>query len=254
MSSAYVKPAAIPSDMGGSIVQVDSRLRGVFQLLEMAQLSPGQSILDVGMGSGQLSMRFAEKGLRVTGTGLEMESYSTDLAKLQALGVRTVSCYADSMPFEDVSFDIVVMSHVLEHCPNQALALSEAKRVLKNGGQLLVFVPPYTSAICSGHVSIGWNVGQLMYVLLLAGFSVKEGSFIEWSGSVCGFVTKCDGLKLPALRGATAATFKSFHALDFCHSKSRALMALTMGSVAKWGGGQRRAHFSSVDTDGGVPA
>jgi SAM-dependent methyltransferase len=201
MSSAYVKPAAIPSDMGGSIVQVDSRLRGVLQLLEKAPLAPGQSVLDVGMGSGQLSTWLAEKGLRVTGTGLEMESYSTDLAKLQALGVQTVSCYADSMPFEDASFDIVVMSHVLEHCPNQALALSEAKRVLKDSGQLLVFVPPYTSAICAGHVSIGWNVGQLIYVLLLAGFSVKDGSFIEWSGSVCGFVAKCNGMKLPALRG-----------------------------------------------------
>jgi SAM-dependent methyltransferase len=201
MSSQYRRPAAIPPNMGGSCEEIDARLAKVIQLLETAPIVPGQSVLDVGMGSGQLSMWLAQKGLRVTGTGLELDSYLTDPARLSDLGVKTVPCSADSMPFNDASFDVVVMSHVLEHCPNQALALAEVRRVLRNGGHLIVLVPAYTNAVCSGHVSTGWNVGQLLYVLLLAGFCVQDGSFIEWCSNVCAFVTKREGMSLPALRG-----------------------------------------------------
>lgn len=35
------------------------------------------------------------------------------------------------------------------------------------------------------HISIGWNVGQLMYVLLLNGFDVAAGRFIEHGYNVC---------------------------------------------------------------------
>ena len=94
------------------------------------------------------------------------------------------------------------MSHILEHCPNVELALREVRRVLKEGGQLFVFVPPHDNYICAGHVSMGWNVGQLLYVLLLAGFQVRDGKFLfDHSGSVCGFVRKNSALVLPPLRG-----------------------------------------------------
>lgn len=37
---------------------------------------------------------------------------------------------------------------------------------------------------------MGWNVGQLMYTLLVNGFNIKNGNFIEYRGNVCAFVQK----------------------------------------------------------------
>jgi SAM-dependent methyltransferase len=169
--------------------------------MEQAPISPGQKVLDVGMGSGQLSMWLAAKGLLVTGTGLEVESYDCDIKLLQSRGIQIVPCGADCMPFEDDTFDAVVMSHVLEHCSDVRSALIEVRRILKDGGWLMVFVPPHEMGVSAGHVSIGWSVGQLMYVLLAAGFWVKDGRFISWSGSVCAFVRKDGQFRLPPLRG-----------------------------------------------------
>jgi len=45
------------------------------------------------------------------------------------------------LPFDDVSFDLVICSHVLEHVPNDKAALSELWRVVKPGGKVLVMVP-----------------------------------------------------------------------------------------------------------------
>jgi SAM-dependent methyltransferase len=92
------------------------------------------------------------------------------------------------MPFPEKSFDAVVLSHVLEHCADVGRALGHVRRVLKEKGLLLVFVPPVEDIVCAGHVSVGWNVGQLMYVLALNGFDVSRGNFIEYGYNVCGFV------------------------------------------------------------------
>lgn len=45
------------------------------------------------------------------------------------------------LPFDDGSFDIVICSHVLEHIPNDELALTELYRILRPGGRALVLVP-----------------------------------------------------------------------------------------------------------------
>lgn len=54
-----------------------------------------------------------------------------------------VCCDASRLPFPDESADYVVLHHVLEHfgCGESFMLISEARRVLKPGGSLLVFVP-----------------------------------------------------------------------------------------------------------------
>lgn len=201
INSQYARPRAIPPEMGGSYDTPDSRLAGIMELMTQAPLKRGDKVLDIGLGRGQLSLWLSKKGLNVTGTGLELKSYDIGFPALQEAGIQIVQCGADKMPFETGTFDAVVMSHVLEHCPNVQLTLVEVRRVLKNGGHLFVFVPPHGPHVSAGHCSMGWNVGQLMYVLLLAGFSVRHGRFIARAGSVCGFVQKDSSMRLPPLRG-----------------------------------------------------
>lgn len=199
--SNYRRPDAIPDDMGGTDDQPDERLATVMHLLEFAPLESITTVLDIGIGKGQLARWFVQRGKRVTGTGLALESYGADLKRLSNdHQIEVVDCPADSMPFPDGSFDAVVMSHILEHVPNVAAALTEVRRVLRPGGWLFLFVPPHEEQVTAGHVSIGWNIGQLLYVLLLNGFDVKPGRFIECGYNVCAFVQKGQTI-LPPLRG-----------------------------------------------------
>jgi SAM-dependent methyltransferase len=198
-TNAYRRPSHIPETMGGDGEGLDSRLAGVFALMQKAPLQAGQKILDIGMGSGQLATWLAGRGLQVTGTGLELESYC-DVGALRSQGIAVVPCGADRMPLETGTFDAVVISHVLEHCPNVRSTLDEARRVLKDDGWLLIFVPSQALDVSAGHVSMGWSVGQLMYVLLTAGYRVKDGQFVTHAGSVCAFVRKEANPVLPALR------------------------------------------------------
>jgi SAM-dependent methyltransferase len=139
--------------------------------------------------------------MAVVGTGLELASYGmAPEAFREAHGVTLIECPVERMPFADGQFDAVVMSHLLEHCHNIGEALREVRRVLADDGRLFIFVPPYTEYVCAGHVDTGWNIGQLLYVLLLNGFDVRQGRFIEYAGSVCAFVRKTS-TPVPPLRG-----------------------------------------------------
>ncbi|MCJ7575558.1 MAG: class I SAM-dependent methyltransferase [Dehalococcoidia bacterium] len=203
MARKYMHPAGIPREMGRRGHELDDRLAGVLHLMEHAPLDDVHTVLDVGFGEGQISKWLAQRGKVVTATGIEISSYDVDTAALkEQLGISIHECKAEKMPFADKSFDAAVMSHTLEHCPNVAMALGELWRVLREGGRLFVFVPPHDNYVCAGHVSMGWTVGQLMYVLLLAGFKVKDGMFFDGGGyNICGFVTKDSAQELPPLRG-----------------------------------------------------
>ena len=54
---------------------------------------------------------------------------------------RYISAFAEEMPFKNNSFDVGVYSHVLEHVFGPELVLSEAKRIIKPKGKIVVIVP-----------------------------------------------------------------------------------------------------------------
>lgn len=169
----------------------DERLSGIFDLLSLAPLGSLETFLDIGCGDGRIATWLRGMGKRVTATTLCPDSYGGAARELAStLGMRVEECSAEAMPFRDGEFDAVVMCHVLEHCPNVQAALREAWRVLAADGYLFVFVPPHSDRVAAGHISVGWNIGQLMYALLVNGFDVKGGSFVEADHSVAAFVRK----------------------------------------------------------------
>lgn len=136
-----------------------------------------RTILDIGVGTGAASLFFAQAGKDVTGIGLDLNSYGLPFELLEKLKIKLHEVTFESFG-SDKKFDAIWASHVLEHTQNPGFFLDKAKSLLEDKGYLFVAVPPYKEQIVGGHVTNGWNMGQLLYNLLLAGFDVKHGNFI----------------------------------------------------------------------------
>lgn len=103
---------------------------------------PGDNldILDVGCGTGVLSMVLAEMGHNVIGVDLSEKMISVAIEKTRSsrLKAKFLVGDAEKLKFEDESFDAVVSRHLLWTLPTPEMAFGEWKRVLKNGGRLAV--------------------------------------------------------------------------------------------------------------------
>lgn len=98
-------------------------------------------LLDVGCGSGAFLDTMAALGWRTH--GVDAVPAAAQSAARKGHTVRVGG--ADALEFPDASFDLVYMSHVLEHVFSPRRALAEALRVLKPGGSLMLAVPNYGS-------------------------------------------------------------------------------------------------------------
>jgi SAM-dependent methyltransferase len=98
---------------------------------------PGLQVLDLGCRDGALTSAYLD-GNRVVGVDIDRAA----LAHADELGIETVWADLDQpLPFEDDSFDVVVVAEVLEHLRFPEQLLSEARRVLVPGGTLIGSVP-----------------------------------------------------------------------------------------------------------------
>jgi SAM-dependent methyltransferase len=96
-------------------------------------------ILDLGCGDGGIGALVIPPACPMTGIDLSPE----DLALARATGryEELVACDASAIPFPDGSFDMVFSNSVLEHIPHLDGVLSEAARLLRSGGELVITVP-----------------------------------------------------------------------------------------------------------------
>jgi SAM-dependent methyltransferase len=179
--------------------QTSDRVQTVITLLGCAPLQSTDLVLDIGIGSGEISAALAKRTSCVVGTGLNFTSYGIRATDLQDRGVIPLESISEYLPFAESTFNVVVMSHILEHTPNVGWTLGEVRRVLRSNGLLCILVPPSEPVVAGGHISVGWNIGQLLYVLALNGFDTHEGNFIRYGYNVCGFVRR-DERPLPALK------------------------------------------------------
>jgi ubiquinone/menaquinone biosynthesis C-methylase UbiE len=115
------------------------------RLLEPARLQPGESVLDVGCGTGTLAIA-AKRRVGSTGSvyGIDaspaMIARATKKAKRARAEVTFELGLAESLVFPDGRFDVVLSTVMLHHLPRKAReqGVSEMRRVLKPGGRLLV--------------------------------------------------------------------------------------------------------------------
>ena len=106
----------------------------------VARLAPGrrERWLDVGTGTGAVALRAAHAGAHVTGVDLSpvMVDTARRLASEQGVGVRFEVGDAESLPYEDASFDVVASALGVFLAPDHAAAGRELARVCRPGGSL----------------------------------------------------------------------------------------------------------------------
>lgn len=108
-----------------------------------ADLRPGQRVLDIAGGTGDLARAFSRKvgssGLVVhTDINASMLRVGRDRLLDDGLVLPTVVCDAEKLPFASESFDRVSVGFGLRNMTHKEQALAEMQRVLKPGGKLLV--------------------------------------------------------------------------------------------------------------------
>src|SRR3954452_15080876 len=109
----------------------------------VANVQPGQQVLDIAGGTGDLAMAFARKaGPRgqVVHTDINEAMLRTGRDRLvdAGLALPTLVCDAEKLPFASGHFDLVSVAFGLRNMTHKDAALAEMNRVLRPGGKLLV--------------------------------------------------------------------------------------------------------------------
>ncbi len=109
----------------------------------VANPQPGQRVLDIAGGTGDLALAFNKKVGRdgqVVHTDINEAMLRTGRDRLLDAGVilPTTVCDAEKLPFPDGHFDLVTVAFGLRNMTHKDAALREMARVLKPGGKLLV--------------------------------------------------------------------------------------------------------------------
>lgn len=111
--------------------------------VETSGVRPGNRVLDVAGGSGDLSRLFVKKvgaagQVILTDINASMLAVGRDRLIDDGVKVPVLQCDAEKLPFPDDYFDCVSVAFGLRNMTHKDLALGEMRRVLKPGGRLLV--------------------------------------------------------------------------------------------------------------------
>ena len=107
-------------------------------LLVRVGIHPGDEVLDVATGTGNVALKSAAAGGLVSGLDLTPELFDTarSRAAQQALSVEWIEGDAEQLPFEDESFDVLLSAFGVQFAPRHELVAGELARVLRPGGRL----------------------------------------------------------------------------------------------------------------------
>jgi arsenite methyltransferase len=134
-----------PSELLDSIpAEALASFAGVGYHLDLAALTPGERVLDLGSGSGT-DVFCAARLVGASGRVVGVDFTDEQIAKATRLRDRDgftqtelVEASIDDLPFEDASFDVVISNGVINLSPVKHRVFAEAARVLRPDGKLAI--------------------------------------------------------------------------------------------------------------------
>ena len=150
--------------------------------VEISRVKPGQKVLDVAGGTGDLAARFAK---RVGPSGhvvlSDINQSMLDVGRDRLIdkglvkNISYVLADAQMLPFQDDSFDIVSIGFGLRNVTDKDRALISMRRVLRPGGKLLIleFSKPYSDIISKLYDEYSFKIIPTLGKL----FANDEGSY-----------------------------------------------------------------------------
>ena len=115
--------------------------RDLQRLAERLSAFPQASVLDMGCGAGHASFAAAHQVKQVVAYDLSAQMLDVVALAAKEKGLDNIATrqgYAESLPFEDGSFDVVISRYSAHHWHDVGRALREVNRVLKPGGVVIV--------------------------------------------------------------------------------------------------------------------
>jgi SAM-dependent methyltransferase len=97
----------------------------------------GRRILDVGCGVGMYVRHFREYSDDVFGVDIDEEKVEIASRTLPNI----YEAPAETLPFPDASFDVIMLHEVIEHVQDDRRSIQEAFRCLKPGGEIIIYAP-----------------------------------------------------------------------------------------------------------------
>ena len=157
------------------------------RMLALARLGAGESVLDVGCGTGTLAIaarRHVGAGGVVCGVdpSPEMIARANEKARRRGAAVDFRVGIVEDLPFADAKFDVVLSTLMLHHLPRELRerGMREVRRVLKPGGRVLAVdfgrgnEPERRGIIAHFHRHGGFDLASIVALLAESGFDVVE--------------------------------------------------------------------------------
>lgn len=156
--------------------------------IELAAIRDGESVLDVGCGTGTLTLaakRRAGAGqVRGIDASAEMIEVARQKAAKRGVDVEFQVALVEDLPYPDVSFDVALSSLMLHHLPDdlKRKGFAEVRRVLKPGGRLFAVDLAGSKGVAGmlmrliGHKFEADYMERLKAMALEAGFSDVEAA------------------------------------------------------------------------------
>jgi len=142
---------------------------------DLGELQP--RILDVGCGTGANLQMLSQFGVA---EGVDVSEEALDFCRARGLPQVKLGA-AESLPYEDKSFDLVTGLDVVEHLDDDIAGLREMRRVLRPGGRAVLFVPAFMFLWGVqddiSHHRRRYTLPELKQQLRAAGLAVERASY-----------------------------------------------------------------------------
>lgn len=135
----------------------------------------GSAFLDIGCGKGHsMSLAWQHRGCTCTGVDPYPQNAGASPLKKDGFIPHIVEGWAENLPFDNATFDVVYSSHMLEHTSNYSRSLAEMARVVKPSGVVIIGVPTASMVIVRLISSLIFTLHRTIFELLRWPFRSSE--------------------------------------------------------------------------------